>query len=134
MSKFIDKFKVGDIILSRKHRIMIVRSVVKQEQARTGFFGSDGREHYLCDDLSRDNQRWKAYETTYSFSTSYNWRVATDRDIIDYLDSHLFVKVGKVGLQEVVLDKEGIRLGDYVSFNKKEIKELKDILNKYVVD
>lgn len=133
--KFQDKFKPGDIICSdRFHNglCMVVESV--KESWR---FDDDGWR-YSCVDLVKEHQRWSAYERDdFMFKFDYNWRIATDDDIANYLSRFLHIPLGKVGAYDVELTDNGIRLddgGDYgIYFEAEELVQLGKIINERVV-
>lgn len=129
--KFQDKFKPGDIICSdRFHNglCMVVESMGIS-------LGSEFR--YSCNDLVRDAQNWLAYENEMYLTRPYNWRIATDNDIADYLSRFVEIDLGKVGFFEVKLTNNGIMLDggtDYtISFEAEELIQLGKIINERVV-
>ena len=129
--KFQDKFKPGDIICSDRFyggKCMVVEwgciSIVNK-------FG------YRCQDLVLENQSWIAYEFQSSNPNGYDWRIATDDDIANYLSRFLYIPLGKVGTYDVELTDDGIRLDDGgdcgIYFTAKEIVQLGKIINERVV-
>lgn len=133
--KFQDKFKPGDIICSdRFHNglCMVVESV------KESWRFDDDRWRYSCIDLVKEHQRWHAYECDdFMFKFDYNWRIATDDDIANYLSRFLHIPLGKVGAYEVSLTDDGIRLddgGEYgIYFEAEELVQLGKIINERVV-
>lgn len=123
--KFQDKFKPGDIICSDRFRNGLCMVV---ESSGVGFTRDDFV--YIGQDLVREHQRWRAYEL-------YNWRIATDDDIANYLSRFLHIPLGKVGAYEVSLTDDGIRLDDggecAVYFTAEELVQLGKIINERVV-
>ena len=130
--KFQDKFKPGDIICSdRFHNglCMVVES---------GGTSLNYEFRYSCKDLVRENQGWLAYEFESFFSSNpYNWRIATDDDIANYLSRFLHIPLGKVGAYEVSLTDDGIKLDDGrdydIYFEAEELVQLNKIINERVV-
>lgn len=137
--KFQDKFKPGDIICSdRFHNglCMVVESV------KIGFVNGEFR--YSCQDLVQENQLWSAYESdnlmfkhSYDCRIAYDWRIATDDDIANYLSRFLHTPLGKIGTYNVELTDDGIRLddgGEYgIYFTAEELVQLGKIINERVV-
>jgi hypothetical protein len=134
--KFQDKFKPGDIICSdRFHNglCMVVESV------KESWRFDDDRWRYSCIDLVKEHQRWHAYERDdFMFKFDYNWRIATDDDIANYLSRFLHIPLGKVGAYEVSLTDDGVRLdddSDYgIYFEAEELVQLGKIINERVVE
>jgi len=130
--KFQDKFKPGDIICSDHFHnglCMIVKS------KGIGIFPE--RFRYGCEDLVRESQGWCACEFDTYIGNPYNWRIASDDDIANYLSRFLHIPLGKVGAYEVELTDDGIRLddgGEYgVYFTVEELVQLGKIINEKVV-
>ena len=131
--KFQDKFKPGDIICSdRFHNGLCMVVEYGRNSSR------DGEFYYGCDYLVRENQGWCAYEFDTFFSNPYNWRIATDDDIANYLSRFLHTPLGKIGTYDVELTDDGIRLddgGEYgIYFTAKELVQLGKIINERVVE
>lgn len=131
--KFQDKFKPGDIICSdRFHNglCMVVES--GGDSPLTGEF------RYGCYDLVRDHQGWLAYEVNNMWNGQpYNWRIATDDDIVNYLSRFLHILLGKVGAYEVTITDTGICLDntfdDNIYLDAEELVQLGKIINERVV-
>ncbi len=128
--KFHDKFKPGDIVCS-DHFYNGLCMVV--ESSKCGFTRNEFS--YRCQDLVKENQWWLAYEFCNYTPKPYNWRIATDSDIVNYLAR--FVQLSyKVGEYEVrVLDTgfaiEGFDTTLYLEV--KELLQLGKIINERVV-
>ena len=128
--KFQDKFKPGDIICS--DRFYNGLCMIVDEKYISSL---NGKFCYSCDDLVKPQQRWHAYENdNYMFNFSYNWRIATDDDISNYLSRYLVIS-HKVGEYEVrVLDNclaiEGFDCTLYLEAD--ELADLKRIIDKRV--
>jgi hypothetical protein len=92
---------------------------------------------YRCDDLVREDQGWCAYELSSFLGKPYNWRIATDDDIANYLSRFVHIPLGKVGDYDVELTDDGIRLDDgsdyVVYFTAEELIQLGKIINERVV-
>jgi hypothetical protein len=89
---FGEKFKIGDIICSKhfiNNKCMVVREI------KTNHRGEEAV--YMCDDLVIENQRWVAKERDSYFNEEYNWQLATDDQIIEYLSRFIEVDLGKIG-------------------------------------
>lgn len=131
--KFQDKFKPGDIICSDRFYnglCMIVES--------SGESPFNGKWEYTCSDLVNDYQRWRTHESDdYMFKFDYNWRIATDDDIANYLSHFVHIQVPKIGNWNVELMDDGIMLddgGDYsVLLDAEELAQLGKIINERVV-
>lgn len=133
--EFKDKFKPGDIICSDRFHYGLCMIVER-------FNPKDiWEDNFTCQDLIRDHQKWRAYEfDTMMFNRPNNWRIATDDDIVKYLARFVQIKIGKVGLYEVLLDDEDIILRDTVAtegygdvyLNAKELIQLKQIIEERV--
>jgi hypothetical protein len=133
MAKFEELFKPGDIICSDHlyARKCLLVDVV--------FIDIDGKCRYTCYDLVIPDQKWSAYEFGI-FDRPNSWRIATDDDIAKYLARFVQIKIGKVGLYEVLLDDEDIILRDTVAtegygdvyLNAKELIQLKQIIEERV--
>lgn len=129
--KFHDKFKPGDIICSdRFHHGLCM--IVESSGISLG-----GEFRYRCNDLVRDGQNWLAYENECYLTRPYNWSIATDDDIANYLSRFLHIPLGEVGAYEVSLTDDGIRLDDGVEygiyFTSEELVQLGKIINERVV-
>lgn len=133
--KFQDKFKPGDIICSdRFHNglCMVVESV------KESWHFDDDRWRYSCIDLVKEHQRWHAYECDdFMFKFDYNWRIATDDDIANYLSRFLHIPLGSVGFYNAELTDSGITIvrGDeaVLSLEAEELVQLGKIINERVV-
>ena len=129
--KFQDKFKPGDIICSDRFYRGKCMVVERGDIFIMGKFG------YRCQDFVRENQSWIAYEFQSSNPNGYNWRIATDDDIASYLSRFLHIPLGKVGIYDVELIDDGIRLddgGDYgIYFTAEELFQLGKIINGRVM-
>ena len=129
--KFQDKFKPGDIICSDRFRNGLCM-VVESSGISLG-----GEFRYRCNDLVRDSQNWLAYENEMYLTRPYNWRIATDDDIANYLSRFLHIPLGKVGAYDVELTDNGIRLDDGseygIYFTAEELVLLGKIINERVV-
>jgi len=92
---------------------------------------------YRCQDLVKEDQGWLAYEWGSYVGYPYNWRIATDDDIANYLTRFVEIDLGKVGFFEVKLTNNGIRLDggtDYtISLEAEELIQLGKIINERVV-
>ena len=129
--KFQDKFKPGDIICSDRFHNGLCMVVESTGISLVGEF------RYRCNDLVRDSQNWLAYENEMYLTMSYNWRIATDDDIANYLSRFLHIPLGKVGAYEVSLTDKGICFDNGFDFNiyfeAEELIQLGKIINKRVV-
>lgn len=123
--KFQDKFKPGDIICSDHFHNGLCMIV---EYGATSYFNGDFR--YNCEDLVRENQGWCAYE-------EYNWCIATEDDIANYLSRFVHIQAPKIGNWNVELMDDGIILddgGDYsVLLDVEELAQLGKIINERVI-
>lgn len=131
--KFQDKFKPGDIICSdRFHNGLCM--VVEYCEETVLQLGTEFK--YKCKDFVQENQGWNAYESD-TFDKPYNWRIATDDDIANYLARFLHIPIGKVGEYEARLVDNGVILqsGVHTSlhFNTEELVQLGKIINERVV-
>lgn len=131
--KFQDKFKPGDIICSDRFHNGLCMVVESSGISLKGEF------HYSCEDLVRENQGWLAYEFQSFFCTNpYDWHIATDDDIANYLSRFLHIPLGKVGTYDVELTDDGIRLDDGgdcgIYFTAKELVQLGKIINERIVE
>ena len=129
--KFQDKFKPGDIICSDRFYnglCMVVESSGSPYEFEL---------RYRCQDLVKEDQWWFAYENRPYIARPYNWRIATDNDIADYLSRFVEIDLGKVGFFEVRLTNNGIMLDggtDYtISLEAEELVQLRKIINERVV-
>ena len=129
--KFQDKFKPGDIICS-DHFHNGLCMVVESNGISLG-----GEFRYRCSDLVMDGQNWLAYENEMYLTKPYNWRIATDDDIANYLSRFLHIPVPKIGNWNVELMDDGIMLddgGDYsILLDAEELVQLGKIINERVV-
>lgn len=136
--KFEERFKPGDIICAdnfHNGKCMIVAEL-KQSIHSNIFDRSIGVEYkYTCDDLVIDNQRWSAYEHGGSFGSEYNWRIATDDDIVKYLSRFVRIPLGKIGeYYTAYLNDDGIMFNiDIGQLNADELVDLGIIINRYVI-
>lgn len=103
--KFQDKFKPGDIICSdRFHNGLCM--VVESGQISS----LRGKFYYSCEDFIKERQGWHAYEFERCGLHSYNWRLATDDDIANYLSRFLHIPLGSVGFYNAELTDSGITI------------------------
>ena len=132
--KFQDKFKPSDIICSDYFHNGLCM-VVESGGIHNGW--GDDRFRYKCQDLIRENQGWCAYEIEPLWEVSYNWRIATDDDIVNYISRFVNIKLGKVGIFEIKLTDDGITLDDGVDYDiyldAEELVQLSKIINERVV-
>jgi hypothetical protein len=130
--KFEDKFKPGDIICSDLFHSGLCMVV---EYGRNSSIR--GEFNYRCDDLVRENQGWCAYELSSFLGKPYNWRIATDDDIANYLSRFVHIPLGKVGDYEVTQTDKGICFDNGFDFNiyfeAEELVQLGKIINERVV-
>lgn len=100
-------------------------------------YWGDDKFRYKCQDLVRENQGWCAYEIETLWEVSYNWRIATDDDIIKYISRFVNISLGKVGIFEIKLTDDGIMLDDGancdVYLDAEELIQLGKIINERVV-
>lgn len=130
--KFQDKFKPGDIICSDHFHnglCMVVEDV--------GVSAISLAVRYECEDLVREDQGWFAYEfQTYNLYP-YDWRIATDDDIANYLARFVHIPLGNVGFYNAELTDNGITIvrGDeaVLSLEAEELVQLGKIINERVV-
>jgi len=129
--KFKDKFSSGDIICSDRFHNGLCMVV---DYLSEDYFS--GQYRYSCDDLVKEGQGWSAYEND-TFNFSYNWRIATDDDIVKYLSRFIDIPLGKVGEHYVAkLTDNGIVLKDTmftdsnVYLEADELIDLKRIIDK----
>lgn len=132
--KFRDKFKPGDIICSdRFHNGLCM--VVECFKENTSINASYLRHKYKCQDLVQENQDWLAYESDYV--KPYDWRIATDDDIANYLSRFLHIPLGSVGFYNAELNDSGITIvrgdEDVLSLEAEELVQLGRIINERVV-
>lgn len=131
--KFQDKFKPGDIICSNRFHnglCMVVESCEETVlQLGTEF-------KYKCKDFVQENQGWNAYESD-MVDKPYNWRIATDDDIANYLARFVHIPLGKIGDYEVTQTDKGICFDNGFDFNiyfeAEELVQLGKIINERVV-
>lgn len=129
--KFQDKFKPGDIICSDRFHNGLCMVV---ESCGTTF---EEKFRYRCQDLVREDQRWLAYQWDVHVGYPYNWRIATDDDIANYLSRFLHIPLGSVGFYNAELTDSGITIvrGDeaVLSLEAEELAQLGKIINERVV-
>ena len=130
--KFQDKFKPGDIICSDRFHNGLCMVVESGGESQFNGWG------YTCVDLVKDYQRWRAYESdNFMFKFAYNWRIATDDDIANYLSRFVHIQVPKIGNWNVQLMDHGIMLDDgedySVLLDAEELVQLGKIINERVV-
>ena len=130
--KFQDKFKPGDIICSDRFYSGLCMVV---ESSRCGYTRNAFR--YRCQDLVKEEQWWLAYKNRPHLSRPYNWRIATDDDIVNYLARFVHIPLGKVGVYEVTLTDKGICFDNGFDFNiyfeAEELVQLGKIINERVI-
>lgn len=128
--KFQDKFKPGDIICSDHFHNGLCMVVESSEVSRI-----NGNFRYRCSDLIKEDQMWAAYES--NLGKLYNWRIATDDDIANYLSRFLHIPLGSVGFYNAELTDDGITIvrGDEVvlSLEAEELAQLGKIIDERVV-
>ncbi len=130
--KFQDKFKPGDIICS--DRFYNGLCMIVDEKYISSL---NGKFCYSCDDLVKPQQRWHAYENdNYMFNFSYNWRIATDDDIVKYLSRFIDIPLGKVGEHYVAkLIDNGIVLKDTMFTDSNVYLEADELIDlKRIID
>lgn len=132
--KFKDKFKSGDIICSdRFHNGLCM---VVEEVSQSKMWRDEPDFRYSCQDLVRDGQGWLAYERDSIWNKPYDWRIATDDDIANYLSRFLDIPLGLVGEWYVAkLTDSGIVLEDLMFTDRNvylEADELADL--KRIID
>lgn len=130
--KFKDKFKPGDIICSDRFHNGLCMIV---DYLNEDYFS--GQYRYSCDDLVKEGQRWSAYENdNYMFNFSYNWRIATDDDIVKYLSRFIDIPLGKVGEHYVAkLTDNGIVLKDTMFTDSNVYLEADELIDlKRIID
>lgn len=130
---FKDKFKPGDIICSDLFYNGLCM-VVESSGISLG-----GEFRYRCNDLVIDAHNWLAYENEMYLTRPYNWRIATDDDIANYLSRFLDIPLGLVGEWYLAkLTDDGIMLEDRmftdkdIWFDAKELDDLKHIIDERV--
>lgn len=129
--KFEDKFKPDDIICSDYFHSGLCMVVTNLEiSAITKDF------RYRCVDLVKEDQLWGAREFDSMFNKPYDWRIATDDDIANYLSRFVDIPLGKVGLFYLAkLTDDGIILEDLMFTDRDvhlEVEELIDL--KRIID
>lgn len=130
--KFKDKFKPGDIICSDRFHNGLCMVVEKYNPEDIW------EESFVCQDLVQDHQKWRAYENDKGvFNKPYDWRIATDNDIANYLSRFLDIPLGLVGDWYLAkLTDDGIMLEDRMFTDKdvyldaKELADLKKIIDE----
>ena len=133
--KFQDMFKPGDIICADKFhhgKCMIVESLRYSDY--------DNNFRYRCEDLVLDNQLWSAYESDPFWHESYKWRIATNKDIVNYLTRFVKIRLGKVGQHySVFLEDDGVEFSSElfdessIYLTADDLIDLGIVINKYVV-
>jgi len=131
MKRFEDRFKKSDIICANNFRLatcMVVDELVEGDKPA-----------YRCLDLVEEDQKWLAYE--FGFYKSYNWRIATDDDIANYLTKHLDINLGTIGDSYVVkyINNAILLENKYdeeynIVLDLDDLKDLKNIINKVVIE
>jgi hypothetical protein len=94
-------------------------------------------ENFTCQDLVKDHQKWGAYEFRGVMSDKpYNWRIATDDDIANYLSRFLDISLGKVGQFYVAkLTDNGIVLKDTMFTDSNIYLEANELIDlKRIID
>ncbi len=128
--KFQNKFKPGDIICSEDFHNSLCMIVEHGAESPFGGFA------YTCIDLVKDSQRWRAYEFSRVDPLPYDWRIATDDDIANYLSRFVHISLGKVGEYEVEMTDNGIRIDDGsdfgIYFTAEELFQLGEIITERV--
>ena len=131
---FKDKFKPGDIICSDRFHNGLCMIVGDVEIA---FLRGVKDFRYKCEDLVKEGQGWLAYEFGTMFNRPYDWRIATDDDIANYLSRFLDIPLGLVGEWYLAkLTDDGIMLEDRmytdkdIWFDAKELADLKRIIDE----
>lgn len=137
---FKERFNPGDIICSDRFRngLCMVVEEFKTFQWKSGKID----EYYSCVDFLNDDeeypQSWCAHEYDTFKTDQYDWRIATDDDIVNYLLTIFFPLRHECGNTVFTITEEYFCVsGDYrdsVFFNKKEAKELKKKLNEWIDD
>lgn len=134
--RFIEKFKIGDVICSDRFnnkKMMVVEEVVKKGSESEDYFHRDG---YRCMDLFDTAQQWRAYAYCSYTTETYNWRLATDTDYIDALVSYINPSVVRLCQKTVMLSEDGLSIStsqDYVYMDITDTKKLKDYLNNWIL-
>lgn len=114
--------------------------MVVEEGSLSRMWRDEPEFRYKCVDLIKENQGWCAYEfDSYLFNKPYDWRIATDDDIVKYLARYLHISIGKIGthfdveysddgiiLQHTLLDDERVYL------EPQELLDLKRIIDERV--
>ena len=124
--KFEDKFKPGDIICSNRFRYGICMIVKKLELS----INLD-KYVYRCEDLIVEDQWWGAYERDSMWGVEYEWRIATDDDIVNYLSR--FVKHRyKLGVTtDITISDDGMSIGE-IHLDAKQLTDLSRLINHFV--
>lgn len=129
--KFQDKFKPGDIICSDRFHNGLCMVV---ESSGTTF---EEKFRYKCQDLVREYQGWLAYQWDEYVGYPYNWRIATDDDIANYLSRFVHIQLPKISIYNIELRDDGIRLddgyGNGITLDAEELVQLGKIINERVV-
>lgn len=131
---FKDKFKPGDIICSDRFHNGLCMIVERYNPEDIW------EENFICQDLVKDDQKWRAYENDKGlFNKSYDWRIATDDDIVKYLTRYINIPLGKVGEYYIAkLTDYGIVLEDLmftsvdIHLEADELADLKRIIDERV--
>lgn len=124
--KFEDKFKPGDIICSdrfREGKCMVVEELKRSYP--------DGEYWYICVDLILEDQGWIARERNSMRNVEYEWRIATDDDIVNYLSR--FVKHRyKLGVTtDITISDDGMSIGE-THLDAKQLTDLSRLINHFV--
>jgi hypothetical protein len=128
---FHKQFKKGDIICSDSFHAG--KCIVVVEGSRLEYADRFG---YTCDDLIVEKQKWRAYEYTEYDDTTYNWRLATDDDIVVYLARYITTREESLNGIDVAITDDILTIRDVcgsVYMDMEQAAKLRDYLNKYVV-
>lgn len=131
---FENQFKPGDMICSDRFYNGKVMVVIKGSLSYYDSF------RYSCEDLVIENQTWAAreYDTNVGHP-SMNWRLATDEDIVNYLTRFFTPSKQTVGYEcDIEVIEDGLNVygprEDFLHFDKREARALKEYLNKWIVE
>ncbi len=122
------QFKKGDIICSDRFRCGLLLFVEDSEKKKW-YSSEDDDFFYSCTSLLNPKQTWCAYE-------QYNWRIATDDDVVRELASR--IKSSEVISPDLNLDinDDTIILDDgydnFIMLTPQEAVKLRDIIDTYV--
>jgi hypothetical protein len=101
-----------------------------------GGYGLDpDRFSYRCVDLVKEDQRWSAYEFGTYRNPPYDWRIATDDDVANYVARYVQIGFGRVGHFDVRYLEDGIMLvdsEDTIILVPEELIQLKQIIEQRV--